>query len=402
VQGAWIEAWDRPKRLSRQRVSIKHDGEASFARWQESEQTPEELHISIFDPEVPLVCIDDCRNGPGSGEHVSEVLAGKKPDEDPDANDPPAYLMDDPALAGTPIRIAEGAGDTRVVLSGENLTASSRVYLVIGARAPQESKASKHYLNSSTLDLRHVQVTIPSALSEKPGMLTAYAEDSWVGKGTAETGTGQKIIVASMNSPAISSVEPQVLRCLGLDAAVVLRGSGFTEQSEVTFGDDFSSGPQVKFVSGSELHVEIPASELADFSGRFARVEPVTLSVTNDPLHFSTPAALRVAPCAKMKREPVTAVLHSITPYPIPMMDSHSPPYIALEIDGANFRPNDVVSFHYGDHDYRNLKTQYLSARHLKAWLPRETWRKHRLSFRLVVQTSQGFCAAEAFEESLE
>src|SRR5215469_5579101 len=31
VRGAWIEIWDRPKRLSRQAVSVKLEGEASCA-----------------------------------------------------------------------------------------------------------------------------------------------------------------------------------------------------------------------------------------------------------------------------------------------------------------------------------------------------------------------------------
>jgi hypothetical protein len=397
VQGTWIEVWDRPKRLSREAVSVKREGEASCTGCQDAELTPEELHIAIFDREVPFTCIDDCSAGPpGSGDYVSEVRVGKKPDEESDESDEPAYLMDYPALTGNPIRIVEGTGSTSIVLPGENLIASSRVYLATSEDASPESKPSRDYLYSRTIDLRHIQVTLPAYHLAKPGVLTAYAKDSWEREKAEESGAGQKIIVASKDSPVIDSVKPQVLRCRGLEATVVLRGSGFTEHSEVEFNDDI--GPRAAtFVSPSELHVMIPAEVLEDSSGRYARATPLTLSVTNDPLHFSAPATVRVAPSAKFKRQPLTAVLRAIAPYPVPMMDLHSPRFLTLEINGDNFRPNDVVGFHHGYREYNHLRTQYVSSHHLRAWLPREAWRKHRLSFRLVVQTSAGFCAAEAF-----
>ena len=401
VQGAWIEVWDRPKRLSRKAVSVKREGEAGCAGCGDAGQTPEELHISIFDPEVPLYCIDFCSGAPGNGEYVSEVLVGKQPVEDSDESVEPAYLMDYPVLTGAPIRIVEGIGSTSVVLSGENLIPSSRVYLVTGEDASPTSRASRDYLYSRTLDLRHVEVTMPSDLLDKPGVLTAYAKDSWEGKESKGSGTGQKMIVASKNSPVINSVKPKVLRYRGLDATVVLRGSGFTEQSEVKFEDDVR--PEVPFVSSSELRIGIPAAELAgDSSLRFAKATPVKLSVTNDPLHFSAPVTVHVLPSAKFKPQPLTAVLRAVAPYPVPMMDFQSPELLTLEIGGDNFRPNDIVFFSNGQSDRSRLKTQYVSSHHLRAWLPRESWRKHRLSFRLVVQTSAGFCAAEAFAESLE
>ena len=124
------------------------------------------------------------------------------------------------------------------------------------------------------------------------------------------------------------------------------------------------------------------------------------LSVTNDPFHFSAPVAVGVLASAKFKRQPLTAVINDITPYPVPMMDYHSPRFLILEIKGDNFRPNDIVA--HGNGDRTRLRTQFLSSHHLRAWLPRELWRKHLLSFRLVVETSTGICAAEAFEKWLE
>lgn len=402
VQGAWIEVWDRPKRLSRKAVSVKREGQAPCTRCEAADQTPDGLRISIFDPEEPLICMEGCPGGRWmGGAYVSEVQVGKKTDEDPDESVEPAYLMDYPVLTGTPIRILEGSGNTNVLLSGENLLPSSRVHLDIGGGALPNREAPRNYLESRVLDLRHVRATVPAELLDKPAVLVAQVSDSWEREARKES--GQKIVVASKSSPVVDSVEPRELPYGGLDATVVLRGNGFTERSEVEFSDDQILYPEVTFVSPNELSVKIRAGELSDTSGRYARATPLELSVTNDPLQFSAPVALRVLPSAKFKREPRTAMVTAVAPFPVPMMDFHSPRFLALEIYGENFRPNDVVSFRLeDDNEYRRLKTRYASPQHLTAWLPHESWRKHRLSFRLVVQTSEGLCAAEAFAEYLE
>jgi hypothetical protein len=400
VKGAWMEVWDRPKRLSRTAVPVEREGEAGCVGCEDAEQTPEDLYISIFDPEVVLFCIDYCSGPIAPGEYVSQVLAGKKPSEDSDESLEPAYLMEDPELNGPPIRVVEGTEDTTVVLSGENLISSSRVYFMIGEDASPESKPSRNYLYSRTIDLRHVEVTMPSDLADKPGLFMAYAKDSWERRPVVEATTGQKIIVVSKDGPVVDSVKPRALSCCSSDASLVVRGSGFTQHSKVQFGDDISLGEEVRFVSPTELHIVIPADRLTDSSGRYARATPVMLSVINAPLHFSAPVAIVVVPSAKFKPQPLTAAINAIAPYPVPMMDYHSPRFIILEVKGDNFRPNDVVA--YGNGERTRLKTQYLSSHHLRAWLPRDLWRKHLLSFRLVVQTPTGFCEAEAFEKWLE
>jgi hypothetical protein len=400
VKGAWMEVWDRPKRLSRTAVPVEREGEARCIGCEDAEQTPEELYISIFDPEVVSLCIDYCPGPPGRGWYVSQLLAGKKPFEDSDESVEPAYLLEDPELDGPPVRVVEGTEDTTVVLSGQSLISSSRVYFMIGEGASPGSKASRNYLYSRTIDLRHVEVTVPSDFADKPGLFTAYAKDSWERRPVVEATTGQKIIVVGKESPVVDSVEPQALSCCSSDASLVMRGSGFTQHSEVQFGDDFGVREEVTFISPTELHVMIPGDRLTDPSGLYARATPVMLAVTNDPLHFSAPVAVDVLPSAKFKRQPLTAVIDAITPYPVPMMDYHGPRFIILDIEGGNFRPNDVVA--YGNGDHTRLKTQYVSPHHLRACLPRELWRKHLLSFRLVVETSTGSCAAEAFEKWLE
>jgi hypothetical protein len=401
VQGAWVEVWDRPKRLSRETVALRREGEASCVRCGDADQTPEELHLWIFDPAAPSEpCIDFCPDGlPTLGEYVAEILAGKKPVEESDESDEPAYLMDDPKINGTPIRIEEGTVSTTVVLSGENLIASTRVFLVSGDEIPKGTAASRDYLYSRTLDLHHIEVVLPSYFLKQAGVLMLYAKDSSQGQQPGTPQTGQKITVASKDSPVIESVDPKVLKGNRLDAEVTLRGSGFTEHSEVKYGDEISSSPDVTFVSSNELRVSVSADEIV--VGPYTRATPVTLTVANDSLHVSAPFAVRVVPTARYKRQPLAAVIRAIVPFPVPMMDSQSPERVALEIEGDNFRTGDVV-FMRGGGDRSRLKTQYISPHHLRAWLPRESWRKHRLSFRLLVQTAAGRCAAEAFSATLE
>lgn len=401
-----MEVWDRPKRLSRKAVAIHGDGEAACAGCEDAEQTPEGLFLMIYDPAGVRFCIDYCGNSPiPRGDYVSEMRVGKKPDEDADESREPAYLLDSPELTGRPIRLEEGSGSIDVVLWGENLIQSTRVYVLTGEDQSPKSKASRDYLYSRTLDLRSVLVTIPSELRNKPGVLTAYVRDSSEAQ-DIESGSGQKIIVAAKDSPVITSVEPQMVGCCGKDVSVILRGSGFTEDSEVKFGDDHdkSIGPEVTFVSAQELQLNIRSEELEDLDGSYARATPMTLSVVNDPLHLSVPVEVRVEPTSKFEHGQSLAVVRAISPYPVPMMDSQSPEFLVLEIEGDNFRPNDVVYFNvvYGHTDRTRMKTEYVSTHHLRAWLPREAWRKHRLSFRVVVQTAGGLCAAEAFEDLLE
>lgn len=111
VKAAWVEVWDRPKRLSRKSVPAVSDGKASCAGCSDADETPSELHLSIFDPGVPLICIDYCPKGtPASGGYVSEMMVGKQPVEDGDWSTDPAYLMNYPALTGNRFASSRGRG----------------------------------------------------------------------------------------------------------------------------------------------------------------------------------------------------------------------------------------------------------------------------------------------------
>lgn len=205
VQGAWIEVWTARNGCHAKGFQSSSKAKLVAPAVKTLSKLPENSTFRTFDAEEPLICIDFCPDQtPVSGAYVSEVMAGKQPAEESDESVEPAYLMDYP-VHGPPIRMVEGSGSASVALSSEDLIASSRVYLMVGDDATPNSAPSRDYLDSRTLDLRHVQVTIPSYVLRKPGMLTAYAQDSWEGKGREAGGSrnGQKIVVASKDSPVI-------------------------------------------------------------------------------------------------------------------------------------------------------------------------------------------------------
>jgi len=160
VRAAWIEVWDRPHRLSRWPVPIKTQGELPCQGCNDTEETPAELHLAIYDPAIPVVCYEGCRGNP-HGAYVSEITAGKKPEENAGRGAPPAYLMEDPQLIGPPLRFVEGSPTTDVIFYGRNLIPTTRVYLTDRADAWQKGDDSLSYLPGKTLDLRHIRVTIP-------------------------------------------------------------------------------------------------------------------------------------------------------------------------------------------------------------------------------------------------
>jgi hypothetical protein len=408
VRAAWVEVWDRPKRLSRHLVQVKSEGEIPCFGCNHTEETPAELHLSIYDPAIPVVCYEGCK-GSGRGAYVSEIAAGRKPEENPgSAGSIPDYLLEEPQLVGPPLRVEAGTGTIDVMLFGTNLIPTTRLYLTDGEDAWQKGNDALSYLPSKTLDLRHIRATIPKEFLTSPAILEASAEDKASPYPSKRSHPPEfKIIVVSKDSPVLDAIEPPNLRADTADASndqkatVVLRGSGFTKNSDVAFGNDPTSMSslmaEVTFVSPTELQAQIPAHELKDLSG-----VPLKLSVFNDNLHFSAPKELLVVPTTRLKPEPVPAFIRSISPYPVPMMDFHSPALMAVLVGGDNFRPGDVVTLRYTFHERTRLRTQYISPHQLKAWLPRDLWRTHRLSFRLVIQTAAGLCSAEAFANSLE
>jgi hypothetical protein len=115
-----------------------------------------------------------------------------------------------------------------------------------------------------------------------------------------------------------------------------------------------------------------------------------------DNQHVSHAQILVLLPTTKF---PVTmATLPSISStslYPIPLMDYRSPALTPLKLYGENFKEGDVVLLDNGFlHDIK-LKSRFVSPQEIDTWLPRELWRHHRMSYRLVAMTPNGTCATE-------
>ena len=63
-----------------------------------------------------------------------------------------------------------------------------------------------------------------------------------------------------------------------------------------------------------------------------------------------------------------------------------------VTIHGENFVPENKVRFSFGGQttNDREVRSEYLSATLLRAWIPRQLWRNHQLSYRLVVEAKSG------------
>lgn len=403
VSAAWLEVWDRPKRLYRTQIPLKADGQVLWQPDDPYPTTPEALSLAIYDAELPEFCIDNPCSGPSFGHNVSAVQVGNANGES----------LGNAQLHGPPIRLQEGGDLTDVIASGEDLSTDMKVLLVERDEAQEQTRWTfREYLNTEAIDLRHVKVSIPSAYFLKPTVLGLIAQDASFemdAAGLSKLLPEQEIFVASKESPVINSVEPSSIRADTVqtnDVPVTLRGSGFTKESRAVFGTESTvemglDGGDADFVSSEELRAQIPSS-LVTF-GPFASNEPIRVWVTDDDaLKISEPRDIEVVPTRSMKAAPKPAAINSVSPFPIPLMDAHSPQYQVVEIEGQNFRADDrVVAVPDIDRPGYGvqLKTEFISDTRLRAWLPRELWRKHQLSYRLLLQTAAGVCSKEVFDD---
>ncbi|MGB6678703.1 MAG: hypothetical protein WBE44_18550 [Terriglobales bacterium] len=403
ISAAWLEVWDRPKRLYRTALPVKTDGQLIWNPDDPYPTTPEMLSLAIYDAELPEFCIDNPCSGPSFGSHVSPVVVGNTTSES----------TGNAELEGPPLRLQEGGDVTDVIATGRDLPPDMKVILVEKDDTTEDYRwIFRDYLNTEAIDLRHIKVTVPSAYLLKPSVYGLVGQDVSfemdaiaLSKLTPE----QELYVASKDSPVISSVEPSSVRSdAGAkdDIPVTLRGTGFTKESLAVFGTASTverglGGGDADFVSAQELQAKIPSYLLT--VGPYANNEPIRVWVTDDnTLKISEPRGIEVVPTQSMKAAPKAAAINSVIPFPIPLMDAHSPKYQIVEVEGENFRPDDrVVAVLDPDNpgEYSPLKTEFISETKLRAWLPREFWRKHQLSYRLLLKTTAGVCATEVFDE---
>lgn len=403
IGAAWLEVWDRPKRLFRTQIPLKTDGQILWQPEEAYPTTPEMLSLAIYDAELPEFCIDNPCSGPSFGSNVSPVVVGNTTSES----------TGNAELEGPPIRLQEGGDVTDVVATGRDLPPDLRVILVEKDETTENYRwIFREYLNTEAIDLRHIKVTVPFGYLGRPGVYGLVGQDASFemdANALSKLTPQQELYVASKDSPVISSVEPSSVRSDAAkkdDVEVTLRGRGFTKESLAVFGTASAvqmglGGGDADFVSSQELQAKIPYYLLT--VGPFASNEPIRGWVTDDnTLKISEPVEIQVLPAPSQKVAPRAAAINSVSPFPIPLMDARSPKYQIVEIEGENFRPDDrvvaVLDPEYPG-EYSPLKTEFISEIKLRAWLPREFWRKHQLSYRLLLKTAAGVCATEVFDE---
>ena len=388
---AQIEVWDRPKLLFRTQVPIKTRGQIVWTPKEEPADTPLALWIRVDDPNLPRDTNDSGAMIGTTGRVETGVV---------------------PELVHQTIVLEEGAESPVVTSKAKNLGEHNTRMLLMEQESPQVWIA-REYLPVSMADLEHVSVQIPSLYLLKPTVLQLEAVrvgDDSVRPVGSQVGGGFGFItiyVMDKSRPVFSTVEPSVVSAND-QAGVTVRimGSGFTAESQVLtsfqvgIGHDTSDLKPI-LISSHELQVTIPSYLLRTASS--SPDEAFRLWVRNgDDQHVSDPQTFTLLPTpefplAGSKRPAIT----SVSPYPVPLMDYRSPAAdLLLTIIGENFKDGDTVIAKNGElNGNGNLRTEFISPQQLNAWLPREMWRSHRLSFRLVTRSQSGSCAAEAWQD---
>jgi hypothetical protein len=85
-------------------------------------------------------------------------------------------------------------------------------------------------------------------------------------------------------------------------------------------------------------------------------------------------------------------------------MNERSTKDLEVTLRGENFSPEDKVLFSFGSNvnNDKEVRSEYISTTMLRAWLPRQFWRKHALCYRLVVETHGGKLYTRQVDEKNE
>ncbi len=381
-----IEIWDRPKLLFRTQVPVRTRGQIVWTPKEEPADTPYALWLRVEDPQHPNDSNDSRvligTNGPVEGGPVPELVPYQT------------------------IVLEEGTESPTVTLAGKSLGEHNTHIMLLEEESPQVWIV-REYLPAVLADLEHISVQIPSGYLLKPTVLKLGAvrpgdESGYeVGTQAGDNFHYAAVRVMSKDRPTFTSIEPSRISAgKQTGAAVRILGNGFTNESQVLVseggGIQFSYPLKPVFISPNELQIR------DDQLGRSTPDGDSQIWVQNgDDRHVSDPQTLTWLPTpefplAGAKRYSITSVL----PYPVPPIDEPGSTGILLKVYGENFKNGDAIIAENGESlGNGKLRTEFVSPQQLNAWLPREMWRSHRLSFRLVTQTSTGTCASEAWQD---
>jgi hypothetical protein len=400
VREAWIEVLDRPLLLAKKSVAVKSSGVLDWD-WDRRalnvyEQPEDDLAVSIWDPNGENITCDAqgvMTSNPGGIVTWATlgVRSGLK------------FRAPYSHLNRSWVRAAQGGAAFTFDVEGHNLSPSMKLHVgTLGG-----GSCDGHTLHAHVLDLAHAHVTLGADCLRKAGILIITADD-------VEGSDGAVVHVASRTSPSISSISPSSIPddVRQDKLRLVLHGRGFTKESTVYLGytpddNDFQTEQlslETEYVSPRELRVHVETS--SDDTVVQPSGENLRLWVKGREEKFELSEAREVAlrptgrpvPTARLmssdfrRWKPRTAVITSVSPLPIKLMNEHSPEALKVTIHGENFAPEDRVRFAFGDQvtNDQEVRSEYISPNSLHAWLPRQLWRKHALSYRLVVKTTVG------------
>jgi len=397
VRKAWIEVLDRPLLLDQKPVAIQAKGTLDW-EWNRTalnvyEQPDDNLGVSIWDPNGETITCDiDTMMRYEPGGIVSGATVSARQQFTPMSR-----------LGHSWVRATQGSGAIAFDAVGEDLGPNTTFRVTSHC-----GRCSQQNMQARVLDLAHARITVGSACLQRPGILLVTTSNY--------TGDGATVHVASRASPKLDSVLPSSLPDDVKEdkLRLVLRGHGFTKDSVVHAGydpdgDDFQTSQlmlETEYVSPTELraHVDMvhstdatvaqpPGEKLRlwvkgnDETFELSRPFDVTLRPTPGPL-----LPLRLSDPDFRRWKPKTAIVTSVSPFPIVLMNEYSPEELEVSIRGENFSSQDKVFFSFGRNvnNDKEVRSEYISPTMLRAWLPRQFWRKHAVSYRLVVETKEG------------
>ena len=402
VRAARIEVLDLPHVLATRAVPIQASGELEWEwKWENAaflrqEEDEDRLQLALWDPDgISLICEGTTMSVYPGGE-VSATTAGGRTGFDAE-----------PSLESSLVRVLQGSTGFQFVVTGSNLT-SKATFHVFSEKA---AKCEDRFIHARTLDLAHAEVTVDRECLQEPGILFVSASDKPASYDTDRVW----IHVAVRNSPELTSVSPMQVR-ENLPPAklkLVLRGTNFTKDSTVDAdynpdGLDYNEVSQLnldtEYVSATELratvHTDIGDDSLIRTLGWNRTGFRIWVEGNADRFELSEPRDIRVLRRDGRRRR-LPAVISSISPFPIPLMDEHSPEELEITIHGEGFVPANKVKAGFGTLS-SDLRTQYLSPTTLRAWLPRKYWRKHHIVCRLVVETTAGRSYSQQVEPEVD
>lgn len=390
VRIAWIEVVDRPQILDKRPVPVQASGELEWEwKWEKAaflrEETDDDaLSLSLWDPDGVSIWCDGLAMRAERGGGVSARTAGGRTSFDPA-----------PELNSLLVRAQQGSRSFRFVATGKDLVPATQFHVFTEKNARCEDR----FVHGRVVDLAHARFTVDRQCLEEPGILAIST------KSPDDPSDMHRvwIHVASRGSPRLRAVSPTSVRENEPpgEFTLVLRGKNFTKDSTVDadympdgldYGEVSQLNLEAEYISPTELrarvHPDLGFTSLVQTLGWGRTAFRIWVEGKAENFELSESRDVQVLRADGTRRRQA-AVITSIRPFPIPLMDEHSADELKITIRGENFVPQNTVGAVVGTLS-APVRWEYASPTTMRAWLPRQAWRKHHIVFRLVVETIAG------------